>query len=95
MYECLSLNFQKASNGLDSVATLEFDGERMLCQRDARFFFIRPQGRLEKLEKGLKASRFGLVSHITTRRRNGAFEEGNVLAATARNWVGSKYAQEA
>jgi len=62
-YPCLIL--QKASNGLDSVATLEFDGERMLCQRDARLFLICLQGRLEK---GLKASRFRLVSHITARQ---------------------------
>jgi len=62
MRECLCLILQKESDGLDSVATLEFDGERMLCQRDARLFLIRLQGRLEK---GLKASR--LVSHITAR----------------------------
>ena len=68
MLECLSLILQKVSNGLDSVATVEFDGERMLCQRDARFFFIRLQSRLEK---GLNASRFGLVRHITTREEVG------------------------
>ena len=61
-YPCLIL--KKASNGLDGIATLEFDGERMLCQRDARLFLICLQGRLEK---GLEASRFGLVSHITAR----------------------------
>ena len=64
---CLIL--QKTSNGLDSVASLEFDGERMLCQRDARLFLIRLQGRLEK---GLKASRFQLVSHITAREEMGS-----------------------
>ena len=63
--EWLSLILEKSSNSLDSVATLEFDGERMVCQRDARLFLIRLQGRLEK---GLKASRFGLVSHITDLR---------------------------
>ena len=77
MPECLCLILQKASNGLDSVATLEFDGERMLCQRDARLFLIRLQGRFEK---GLKASRFGLVSHITARKKWGV-EEGEMLAA--------------
>jgi len=55
MRECLCLILQKASDGLDIVATLEFDGERMVCQRDARLFLIRLQGRLEK---GLKASSF-------------------------------------
>jgi hypothetical protein len=66
MAEWLSLVLEKASNGLDSVATLEFDGERMVCQRDARLFLIRLQGRLKK---GLKASRFGLVSHVTDFKR--------------------------
>ena len=66
MAEFLCLILQKASNSLDSVATLEFDGERMVCQRDARLFLIRLQGRLEK---GLKASRFRLVSHITGLKR--------------------------
>jgi hypothetical protein len=59
---CLIL--EKASNGVDSVATLEFDGEGMLWQRDARLFLICLQG---VLEKGLKTSRFGLVSHMTAR----------------------------
>jgi len=68
MPECLCLILEKASNGLKSVATLEFDGERMLCKRDTRLFLIRLQGRLEK---GLKASRFRLVGHITTREEMG------------------------
>jgi len=76
MPECLCLILQKASNGLDSVVALKFNGERMLRQRDARLFLIRLQGRLEK---GLKASRFGLVSHITVRKEWG-LEEGDVLA---------------
>jgi len=64
----LCLILKKASNSLDSVVTLEFDGERMLCQRDVRLFLIRLQGRLEK---GLKASIFRLVSHITAREEMG------------------------
>ena len=68
MPECLCLILEKASNGLDSIAILEFYGERMLCQRDARLFLIRLQGRPEK---GLKASRFRLVSHITAREEMG------------------------
>jgi len=64
MAECLCLTLQKASNGLDSVATLEFDSERMLGQRDASLFLICLQSRLKK---GLKVSRFGLVSHVTAR----------------------------
>ena len=66
MAECLCLIVEKSSNGFESVATLEFDGDRMVCQRDARPFLIRLQGRLEK---GLKASRFGLVSHVTGFKR--------------------------
>jgi hypothetical protein len=62
--ERLCLILQKASNGVYSVATPEFDGERMLCQRDARLFLVCLQGRLET---DLKVSRFGLVSHVMAR----------------------------
>jgi hypothetical protein len=64
---------KKARNGLDCVATLQLDSERVLCQRDARLFLIRLQGRLEK---SLKASRFRLMSHITAREEM----EGDELA---------------
>ena len=69
MPECLCLILQKVSDGLDSVATLEFDGKRMLCQRDARLFPICLQG---KLEKGSRASMFRLVSHITASEEMGS-----------------------
>ena len=65
MAEWLYLILQKASNGVDRVATLKFDGERMMCQRDACGFLICLQGRLEK---GLKSSGFRVVSHITNRK---------------------------
>ena len=68
MTEWLCLILQKASNGLDSVATLDFNGERMLCQRDARHFLICLQSRLEK---GLKAGRFRLLGHITAMEEMG------------------------
>ena len=54
---------QKASNGFDRVAILEFDSERMLCQRDTGLLLIRLQGRFEK---GLKASGLRLVGHIAS-----------------------------
>ena len=38
MAEWLCLIMEKANNGFESVATLEFDGDRMVCQRDAVFF---------------------------------------------------------
>jgi len=75
MRECLCLILQDASDGLNGFATLEFDGERMLCQRDARLFLIRLQG---GLEKGLKASRFRLMSHITAREEIGPWRGGQV-----------------
>ena len=68
MPECPCLILEKASNGIDGVAALEFDGERVLVQRHARFSLIRPQGRLEK---GLKAIRFRLLSHITAGQEMG------------------------
>ena len=70
MPECLCLILQKAGDGLDRFASLEFDCEGMLCQRDARLFLIRAQGRPEN---GLKTSRFRLMSHVTTRE----VEEGD------------------
>ena len=36
-----------SGDGLHRFASLEFDCEGMLCQRDARLFLIRAQGRLE------------------------------------------------
>ena len=64
---------KKTRNGVDCVATLQFDSERVLCQRDARLFLICLQGRLEK---SLKVSRFRLMSHITAREA----KEGDELA---------------
>jgi len=59
----LCLILQKASNGFDGVAILEFDGQRMLCQRDAcRFLIICLQG---TFQEGLKlAARPGHVTHV-------------------------------
>src|SRR5260221_13905205 len=58
----------------------------MLCQRDARLFLIRPQGRPKK--GFLKASGFRLVSHI--RRREEIESSGggfvNCEEMMAREW---------
>ena len=66
---------QKASNGFDRVAILEFDGERMLCQRDPGLLLIRPQGRFEK---GVKASGLRLVGHIVSREGKESLRSGLV-----------------
>ena len=66
---------EKASNGFDRVAILEFDGEWMLCQRDTGLLLICLQGRFEK---GLKPSGFMLVGHVASRQEKGCLVAGLV-----------------
>ena len=77
--ECLCLILKKVSDGLNRVATLKFDGERVSFQRRQPFSHIPAR----QARKGLESEQIpiGELYHGSRPGKKRGLEEGDALAA--------------